>query len=241
MLFVGLLFGVVICFGVPIGGVVMLGRRKKGMGKAFLPGALAFVISQLLIRIPLLKFVLPQYAWYGVLQLNPWTYGLFLGLTAGLFEETARWIAICFFLKGKQEREHGLAFGLGHGGIEAIVLVGVPLLGAALQLFTDKAALPFVGAGSLFIIGIERLFAITFHVGASLLVMYGVRRRKPFFLLAAIFLHTLLDAAVVILPAVWGTGIAGIEVCAAFMAAITLFAGIRCYQAANCHCAPRIF
>ena len=241
MLFVGLLFGVVICFGVPIGGVVMLGRRKKGMGKAFLPGALAFVISQLLIRIPLLKFVLPQYAWYGVLQLNPWTYGLFLGLTAGLFEETARWIAICFFLKGKQEREHGLAFGLGHGGIEAIVLVGVPLLGAALQLFTDKAALPFVGAGSLFIIGIERLFAITFHVGASLLVMYGVRRRKPLFLLAAIFLHTLLDAAVVILPAVWGTAIAGIEVCAAFMAAITLFAGIRCYQATNCHCAPRIF
>lgn len=231
MLLMGLLFGMAVCFGIPIAGATMLMRRKKGTGRAFLLGALAFIISQLLIRIPLLQLVLPQYAWYGVLQLNPWAYGLFLGLTAGVFEETARWTAIRFFLKGKQDREHGLAFGLGHGGIEAIVLVGVPFLGAALQLFAGKAALLFISAGNLFIGGAERLFAITFHVGASLLVMYGVRKQKPRFLLAAILLHTLLDAAVVILPAVWGAGIAGIEICAALVAAITLLAGIRCYQA----------
>lgn len=230
MLFMGLLSGLAICFGIPIAGLVMLGRRRKGTGRAFFLGVLAFVISQLLIRIPLLGLVLPQYAWYGVLQLNPWVYGLFLGLTAGLFEETARWAAIRFFLKEKQECEHGLAFGLGHGGIEAVMLVGIPLLRMALQLLAGKAALLFVNAGSLFVSGMERLFAMTFHVGASLLVMYGVRRRKLIFLLAAILLHTLLDAAIVILPAVWGTGIAEIEVYTALMAVATLFAGTRCYR-----------
>lgn len=224
----GLLFGIGICFGVPIGGAVILLRRKKGTGRAFLLGALAFTVSQLLLRIPLLQFVLPQYAWFTVLQLNPWMWGIFLGLTAGLFEETARWAAIGFFLKGKQEWEHGAAFGLGHGGIEAMVLVGIPLLFAALQMFAGKGALLFGGAGSLFIGGLERLFAIAFHTGASLIVMCGIRKRKVLFLLAAILLHTLLDAAVVVLPAVFGTGIVGVETFAAVMAALTLLIGSRC-------------
>ncbi|MDE6063803.1 MAG: YhfC family intramembrane metalloprotease, partial [Lachnospiraceae bacterium] len=105
MLAAGLLFGSFICFVLPIGGAVVLMRRKKGAGKTFLFGMLAFIVSQLLLRLPLLQLVLPQYAWFAVLQLDPWRYGLFLGLTAGLFEETARWIAIRFFLKEKTNIE----------------------------------------------------------------------------------------------------------------------------------------
>ncbi|MBD5497115.1 MAG: YhfC family intramembrane metalloprotease [Lachnospiraceae bacterium] len=76
MLAAGLLFGSFICFVLPIGGAVMLMRRKKGTGKAFLFGMLAFIVSQPLLRLPLLQLVLPQYAWFAVLQMNPWRYGL---------------------------------------------------------------------------------------------------------------------------------------------------------------------
>ena len=84
MLVASLIVGIAICFGVPIVGLVLLMRKRRGTGKAFAWGAAAFVVSQLLIRIPVLQFVLPNFGWFAVMQLYPWRYGLFLGLTAGL-------------------------------------------------------------------------------------------------------------------------------------------------------------
>ena len=136
MLLVSLIVGIAICFGVPIAGLVLLMRKRRGAGKAFALGAAAFVVSQLLIRIPLLQLVLPNFSWFAVMQLYPWRYGLFLGLTAGLAEETARWIAARYLLKGKDTMEHGLAFGLGHGGIEAMLLVGLNMIaGVVMALY----------------------------------------------------------------------------------------------------------
>ena len=91
MLLFSLVIGIVICYGLPVAGLVMLVRKKKGTGKAFCWGALAFVVSQLLIRIPILQLVLPQFTWFSMLPLYSWGYGLFLGVTAGLAEESARW------------------------------------------------------------------------------------------------------------------------------------------------------
>lgn len=227
MLIVGLLFGSFICFGLPVLGVALLMRRKKGTGKAFLLGVSAFVVSQPLLRLPILQVVLPQYAWFGVLQLSPWRYGLFLGVTAGVFEETARWIAICAFLKGKTDIEHGLAFGLGHGGAEAMLLAGIQFLSLLVMQLTGRGGFVSASAGMVFIGGLERLFAILFHMGASLLVMGGVRKKKVRYLFAAILLHTLPDAAIVILPAVFGTGVVGLEMYVALAAGVTLLAGIR--------------
>lgn len=230
MLTAGLVFGILICFVLPIGGTVMLAHRKKGVGKAFLFGMLAFIVSQLLLRLPLLQYVLPQYAWFAVLQLNPWRYGVFLGLTAGLFEETARWLAVRLFLKEKTDMEHGLSFGLGHGGVEAMLFAGIQFVSMLFLLITGRGGLLPVSAGTVFISGLERLSAITFHAGASLLVMHGVRRKKAGYLAAAILLHTLLDAAVVILPVIFGAGIAILELYIALAAVCTLLLGILCYK-----------
>ena len=60
MLVASLIVGIAICFGVPIVGLVLLMRKRRGTGKAFAWGAAAFVVSQLLIRIPVLQFVLPN-------------------------------------------------------------------------------------------------------------------------------------------------------------------------------------
>ena len=150
MLIITLCAGILICYGIPTAGTFFLAHRKKGIWKAFFSGALAFIVSQLLIRIPILQLLVPRYAWYGALQLYPWLYGLFLGLTAGLAEETARLAAIRLFLKEQTGKEYGLAFGLGHGGIEAMLLVGpVFFSGLALTLTGREALFPATPAAIL--------------------------------------------------------------------------------------------
>ena len=201
MLLVSLIIGIAVCYGLPIAGLVFLMQRQKGAGKAFIWGALAFVVSQLMIRVPILQLVLPNFGWFAVMQLYPWRYGLFLGLTAGLAEETARWIAVRCLLKGKDTLRHGLAFGLGHGGIEAMLLIGPNMAVGVVMLLTGQAALFPADWASVLVAAAERIFAMAFHVGASLLVLYGVRERKGFrYWVLAVVLHTLVDAAVVILP-----------------------------------------
>lgn len=227
MLTVSILYAIIICYVIPIGGLILLWRRKKGAAAAFGAGVLSFTISQIVIRIPILSQVLPDYAWFGVLQLKPWAYGLFLGLTAGVFEEGARWIAMKFFLKGKYDLEHGLAFGLGHGGIEAMVLIGWNYIVILVNMASGLSPLYQGLEAGFFMGGTERLFAMAFHVGASLLVMYGVRERKSLrYLAAAILLHTLVDAAIVILPSAFGIGSVGLEVYIAVVGTATLAGGL---------------
>lgn len=228
MLLISLVIGTAICFGLPIAGLIFLMRKRKGAGKAFAWGAAAFVVSQLLIRVPILQLLLPNFAWFGVMQLYPWVYGLFLGLTAGLAEETARWIVLRYLLKGRYALEHGLAFGLGHGGIEAMLLVGLNMIAGAVMALTGQAAQFPADPGSVLVAGAERLFAMAFHVGASLLILHGVRTgRGAWYWILAVALHGVLDAAVVILPIVFGVGVLGLELCAAAVGGLTLALGIR--------------
>ncbi|MCI8461595.1 MAG: YhfC family intramembrane metalloprotease [Lachnospiraceae bacterium] len=230
MLIASLIFGSLICFGVPVGGLIILLRRKRGAGKAFFLGMLAFSVSQLGIRIPVLQLLLPRWVWFHVLQLYPWAYGLFLGLTAGVFEEGARWIAIRFFLKDRTDLEHGLAFGLGHGGVEAMILAGLNMTAGLMMVLTGQGALFPATSQTVLISGLERLYAMAFHVGASLLVMCGIRKKRTAgYLTAAVALHTVMDAAIVILPAVFGAGIAVIELYGAAVGLLTLTAGVLAY------------
>lgn len=231
MLLVSLIVGILICYALPTVCLILLIRRKKGAGKAFVWGALAFVVSQLLIRVPILQLVLPNFQWFAVLQMYPWRYGLFLGLTAGLAEETARWIAARCFLRGKDTLGHGLAFGLGHGGIEAMLLVGPNMIAGIVMVLTGQTGLFPADWGSVLAGGAERIFAMAFHIGAGLLVLYGVRSgRVVRYWALAVALHTVMDAAVVILPAVFGVGVMGLELYAAVLGGLTLTLGILLYR-----------
>mgnify|MGYP001107160910 CR=1 FL=1 len=228
---VSLIVGIMICYALPIVGLVILMRKRKGAGKAFVWGALAFVVSQLLIRIPILQLVLPNFQWFAVMQLYPWKYGLFLGLTAGLAEETARWIAARCFLRGKDTLGHGLAFGLGHGGIEAMLLIGPNMIAGTVMVLTGQTALFPADGVSVLVAGAERIFAMSFHIGAALLVLYGVRAGRGFrYWALAVALHTVMDAAVVIMPREFGVGVMGLEVYAAVLGGLTLALGIYLYR-----------
>ena len=59
--------------------------------------------------------------------------------------------------------------------------------------------------------GIERISAMIIHIGLSLIVLYGIRAKKLIYLGIAILIHTIVNAPLVILPAVFNVGILGIE------------------------------
>ncbi len=92
---------------------------------AFGAGALVFLVSQVILRLP---WQIPLGRW--VQEHQEWLIPFLLlsSLTAGLFEETGRWAGYRYLLKERSLRI-GVMFGLGHGALEAILLAGLPLAG----------------------------------------------------------------------------------------------------------------
>src|SRR5690606_17813755 len=93
--------------------------------RIFWLGALVFVVSQMLLRIPLisaLQLVLgPQIAGSPALS---FVVGAGLALTAALFETGGRYLGYRLLLRRDPKSwDVGVLFGLGHGGIESALLV----------------------------------------------------------------------------------------------------------------------
>ena len=125
------------------------------------------------------------------------------------------WSAFKFILKKNKEWKFGLAYGLGHGGIEAILLAGLGFLNniilaiminsgtynklidtsgvAANTLENAKRELIDTQNYYWLLAGIERIFALGIQVGLSLLVLYAIKERKYKFFFLAILFHALID------------------------------------------------
>jgi uncharacterized membrane protein YhfC len=122
-------------------------------------------------------------------------------------------------LRDVQSWREALMFGAGHGGIEAVVFVGlivgltllnmVVLQGADLKAWGLPAGQTAQLQGQLegywgqawttpLLAAAERLFSIAFHVGMAVLVLRAVVRRRPADWLLAIGLHTATNALAVI-------------------------------------------
>ncbi len=200
----------------PIGLAIYLNRKYKVSWKAIFIGALIFVVFQLLTRIQILNYVKTTFWFSYNLTVNPWLIYLILGFSAGLFEGVGRFVGIKYLLKDKWEWKNGIAYGLGHGGIEAILLMGIPLtatlINGIMGAFTaDQAPVMFL------IGGIERIFAMTFHVAASLMVLYAVRTKKYRYLFYSILIHGIIDSSIGFIK-----DIARIEIFVAVIAVLTL-------------------
>lgn len=212
---------------------VVLGRflaawRKVSWG-LFAMGAATFILSQV-GHIPFNLVVQPMIARASAAlseQGRLIVMALFLGLSAGLFEETARYLTYRYWATDARTWGKGMMLGAGHGGIEAI-LTGVSVIASfyvlnayrtgAMSLDTIPAeqqplieqqiqalfTMPWYGT----LLGaVERLFAITFHLAASLLVMQSFVRgngRPGLWLLASILWHTILNAVAVYASNTWG-------------------------------------
>jgi uncharacterized membrane protein YhfC len=209
--------------GLPIALGVVLARRYGLAWRLYLIGAATFVLSQvghipfnmLLLNGP----VLPPAGQWPLPVL-----AVFLGVSAGVFEEGARYLVYRFWIKGARHWRDAVMFGAGHGGCEAIILgvaaavttinllalsgrdltaLGLPpeqLLVLRVQLGAFQNAPWYVA-----VLGaIERVLAMTFHIAAAVLVLQVFRRGNAIWLLAAIAWHATLNAVAIMVLSVAG-------------------------------------
>ena len=128
---------------------------------------------------------------------------IFLGLTAGIFEEIGRYLGFKIALKNNRRWIDGIAFGIGHGGIEAILLSGVTNLKNLFMAISkvDGNVLSVLNSNGPYILlsGIERLFAIFIHIGLTMIILYGINKNKKRYLFLAIIIHGFIDFMVLLL------------------------------------------
>lgn len=210
-----IIFTAIITTILPLGLIIYMKRKYNVSILYFLVGVMVFTIFQIVLRIPLLQWLSGQF-WFNIhIMSNKVLYILFLSVTAGIFEEVGRFLAFKFILTNNREWENGIAFGIGHGGIEAIALVGLNYLtfiAIALNLnfkwfgnlmskipnLSTVTSLLLESEPSIFLLaGFERIFVIIIHIGFSLLVLNGIRKGKISHLFYAILFHSLLDFSVI--------------------------------------------
>lgn len=195
-----------------------LRNKKQGIWSAWLLGALGFFVPQILIRFPILTALSRTDGFLAFAQNHTLIYGFALAFTAGLFEVVGRY-AVARMLKKNLTYRRALAAGLGHGGIEAMILTGLAYVsnlvflvmlqtgsfeatlaqttaagGDVTALLTAKDALMNTPWAMFLLAGFERLLAMTCHAAMSMLVCYGVHSGKAAPTIFAFAMHVGMDS-----------------------------------------------
>ncbi len=190
--------------GLPLGAIAIALRRRWGGWSVPLLGAGAFLVAQLVRQLFLILVAMPLQPLAGLGDEVLWPLnGLILALSAGLFEEGARYAFLKGFLPQVRDRRSGLLFGLGHGGVESVLIGLVNALNLTLLLLVRAGlALPQVQEGLEVLFAqpvlplwsaLERILAIGLHLCLTLWVVQAVRSGRRRWLIGAIGLHSLAD------------------------------------------------
>jgi uncharacterized membrane protein YhfC len=198
--------------------VLAFKNKRSKLISAWALGAAGFFVTQILIRIPILSVMQTQPWFTSFSENHGFLFAFALAFTAGLFELAGRFV-VARILSKNLTYKRSLAAGLGHGGIEAMILVGITYLNNILYIFminsgtfdavvnealqagVDVSALLQVkdsliqSSPALFLLGgFERLLAMIGHVAMSMIVCYGIHTGKPLKgALVCLGIHTFID------------------------------------------------
>lgn len=150
----------------------------------FFLGAACFIVSQVLLRIPLLQYLQQSTDFMLVYTLNPLLIGILIALSAGVFEEGFRFLFKQFIIRPREsEFVQPLIFGLGHGLAEALIILG--------------PAFTIVPVSQLGLAILERILTIILHIALTVVVWNGFQKKqKALYLLMAIAIHGLVNALI---------------------------------------------
>ena len=196
-----------VCLLVPLGGYVALQIRRQHVSLSFLWGILTFLVASVLVRNIIIGILLPGLPGYAWLQANPWAMGLVYGLSAGILEECGRLIVLANFMPRNRRYVDGLAMGLGHAWLEAILVAGLGLVSnlAAFSAVQNGVHLQLEAEQAMEIV--QAVQAITvqdtlLHVAFTLMLLNGLREGRPVRgLLLAVGAHSLVDSITSIIVA----------------------------------------
>ena len=204
----------ILAIGVPVCLFVVFRKKFNLKVVPMLVGIAGFVVFALVLEALVHRIVLGRFLSPG----NKVLYIFYGAFMAGIFEESARFIAFNILKRKKYEGiGTALSYGIGHGGIESILLAGLAMIssiatsiifnsgnieaitgklqGDALAAAYNQIAALATAAPYMFLVsGLERMFAITVHLSLSVVVFYAVFGKKKAWLYPlAILLHAIVD------------------------------------------------
>jgi uncharacterized membrane protein YhfC len=199
----------------PLALAIIAHRRLRVSWRYFWYGVLIFLLFQLVTRVPL--FTILGIALAPTLRASAVALWVWLGveaLTAGLAEEIGRYVGYRW-LMGREEKTWSKAvmYGIGHGGLESIVLVGGGALLSLVSIIATSAvfnqaalsaaqrhtvvaqfaALAAQPGWEPLLGGWERLWTLPFHIALSVVVLQVFRRKQLRWLWVAVGAHALFD------------------------------------------------
>lgn len=220
-----MIVSLLIAVGVPILLCIVIRKKYKAKISSFFIGCGTFVFFAMILEQFLHMVVLRGLGDISsAIMENIWLYALYGGLAAGIFEETGRFVVMKYMMKKSLSRENALMYGAGHGGVEAILIVGVTYVSNLIlsvminagsmdamftgelggQLLTTLTPLATTPTYHFLVGGIERLLAMTLHIALSILVYYAVSAGKTVYYIMAIAIHALTNFTVVVIASYTG-------------------------------------
>lgn len=198
-------------------------KKKHEPFTTVLIGAATFLLFAIVIEKPLQALVISLDSPVSqFVNARPVLWGIIVGLFPGVFEETGRFVAFKTVLRKRKQRETGLSHGIGHGGFEALFILGITYIeyfvfaimlnqGSFVELMiepvkdtlTPEVVKQITGiveqittfsAATMGIALADRLIAVLYHIGASIMVFYAVKDKKKWWLYPlSILIHTVID------------------------------------------------
>lgn len=204
------------CLLLPVGVLLLWRKRERARLLPALWGAVTFLVfSQGLEGLLHYFCLVSDNAVSRALWWNPWLYMLYGAFAAGIFEECGRFVMFRTVLRRYPERSAAVTAGIGHGGIECILLSGLSMamtlvfallwnagdLAAVGRIFGDVSALQAVAdslgkytVGYCLLLCLERVSAMLLHLSLSIFVFAAARSRaKRSYLPFAVVLHAIFD------------------------------------------------
>lgn len=176
--------------------------KDKIVWAAWLAGAAGFFVTQVIVRMPILSVFNALPSFMTFVNEHYILYCFLLALTAALFEFAGRFM-VAILLKKNASFSCGFAAGLGHGSIEAMVIVGMtyvnnllyilmintgtfePLVEQVAATGADVSALTVLPetfmntpAVMFYLGGFERVLTVIGHIAMSLIVCYFVWNKQ---------------------------------------------------------------
>lgn len=218
-----MLLTAVLGIALPLIAAIIWCRKKHEPFTTVLIGAATFLLFAIIIEKPLQSCVISLDSPVSqFVNARPVLWGIIVGLFPGVFEETGRFVAYKTLLRKRTQRETGLSHGIGHGGFEAMFILGITYIeyfvfaiminsgsfyelmiepikdtltpDVAEQITAIVEQITTFSAGTLGLALIDRFLAVLFHIGASIMVFYAVKDKKKWWLYPlAIIIHTVID------------------------------------------------
>lgn len=216
----GMIITACLSFLIPIITFIIIKKKTKASASNVVVGALTFVFFALMLEPILHNIVLNKFG--DTFNNNIYLYGLYGGLAAATFEEVGRFLAMKFLINKNLSKENSLMYGIGHGGIEAILLGGVTYISnmavclminngtfqsslnaldeiSKTEAINQLSALWTTPSSHFYLAGLERIMAFVLQICLSYLVYKAIKEKNYIYFGYAFLIHFLVDAIIVVL------------------------------------------